>query len=850
MNPREADAKSLASPAQVEGVSFIQVPDHELLRQIGTGSYGEVWLARNALGSYRAVKIVYRKRFAHERPFEREFSGIQKFEPISRSQEGLVHVLQVGRNNGAGYFYYVMELADDGNVGQASRLSSPTNASAGEQTGGTPVLLYEPKTLASEIRARGRLPFDECLRIGLTLTSALAHLHKNGLVHRDIKPSNIIFVNGAPKLADIGLVTDAADAPSYVGTEGFIPPEGPGTLQADIYSLGKVLYEIATGKDRHDYPELPTKLDDTVNQAELIELNEIILTACRADPRQRYQSSEQMHADLVLLQGGRSIKQLHKLEKRLALATRIGIGAAAAALLAVGGYVGSVKQIQRARRAETLAAANAAKAGSEAAKSQRVAQVLKDTLQDLGPSVALGRDPTMVREILDRAANRINRDFANQPEIAIELWTTLAATYGELGLHDKMEEMARKNLELARSTLGEENLAVANALSQLGEALLFRDKPEQAETLTREALRIRRKLLGNEHLDVAQSLGSLGDILHGRAKPEEVEAVFREGLTICAKLGQKTLVEADLLDGLAVELRNGRLEEAEAASRRSLEIKRTLLGNEHPSVAGALDVLAMVLKEEGMALEDQGKLAEAETLHRELVEMNQKLFGEDHYTVAGALGGLGSTLTEQGRLVEAESVLRETVAIQRKARVDDRFGFTWTLHYLGLALERQGKLAEAENTYREILMIRQKLSANPRGQLLMALAGVLRKQGKRSEADALLPSTVDAFRKQADLGELDAQNAIAWLLATHPEPAVRDGGEAVTYAEQAVAATRRANPEYLDTLAAAHAEAGDFAKAVAVQKEAMALLHTEEEKRGYASRLKLYESGSPYRERQ
>ena len=113
MNPEEADAKPLASPARVEGVPFTQVPDHQLLRKIGSGSYGEVWLARSALGTYRAVKIVFRKSFAHERPFEREFSGIQKFEPISRSQEGLVHILQVGGNNDAGYFYYVMELADD-----------------------------------------------------------------------------------------------------------------------------------------------------------------------------------------------------------------------------------------------------------------------------------------------------------------------------------------------------------------------------------------------------------------------------------------------------------------------------------------------------------------------------------------------------------------------------------------------------------------------------------------------------------------------------------------------------------------------------------------------------------------
>src|SRR5215510_13221642 len=91
----------------------LTIPDHELLKKIGGGSYGEVWLARSTLGSYRAVKVVHRTTFEHDRPFEREFAGIKKFEPISRSHEGLVDLLQVGRSDHEGYFYYVMELADD-----------------------------------------------------------------------------------------------------------------------------------------------------------------------------------------------------------------------------------------------------------------------------------------------------------------------------------------------------------------------------------------------------------------------------------------------------------------------------------------------------------------------------------------------------------------------------------------------------------------------------------------------------------------------------------------------------------------------------------------------------------------
>src|SRR6266571_5482584 len=101
------DEGALHSPAPP------QIPDHELLRRVGEGAYGEVWLARNVMGTYRAVKIVYRRSFSDERPYEREFAGIKKFEPISRAHGSQVDILHVGRNDKAGYFFYVMELADD-----------------------------------------------------------------------------------------------------------------------------------------------------------------------------------------------------------------------------------------------------------------------------------------------------------------------------------------------------------------------------------------------------------------------------------------------------------------------------------------------------------------------------------------------------------------------------------------------------------------------------------------------------------------------------------------------------------------------------------------------------------------
>src|ERR1035441_3932830 len=166
------------------------IPEHQLLRLIGEGSGGQVWLARNALGAYRAVKIVRKDAAQPGQHFTREFTGVLKFEPVSRLHDGLMDILQVGVAEAAGYFYCVMELADDVRSGQVIVPEC-----------------YVPRTPTCEAAQLGRLPIGECVRNGAALASALAFLHRHGLIHRDIKPSNIIFVNGFPKLADIGLVS-------------------------------------------------------------------------------------------------------------------------------------------------------------------------------------------------------------------------------------------------------------------------------------------------------------------------------------------------------------------------------------------------------------------------------------------------------------------------------------------------------------------------------------------------------------------------------------------------------------------------------------------------------------------
>ncbi|MGO8700058.1 MAG: CHASE2 domain-containing protein [Limisphaerales bacterium] len=249
---------------------------------LGKGAYGKVWLVRDALGHFQALKEIERANFKDGTAYEREFRGIKSYKPVSNLHPSLLHIDYVNRNDQQGYFYYVMELGDP---------LDPDWQQKGEP--------YKPRDLASVCHqaAEGRLLPLECIRIGIKLLEPLHFLHQQGLAHRDIKPSNIVLVNGKPKLADIGLMREATSDGTVVGTLPYMPPppEPPGTQLADIYAMGKMLYVISTGKDPQSFAEISTAL---VKDAEFMRLNVIICKACQPEARQRYASAAEMLAAL------------------------------------------------------------------------------------------------------------------------------------------------------------------------------------------------------------------------------------------------------------------------------------------------------------------------------------------------------------------------------------------------------------------------------------------------------------------------------------------------------------------------------------------------------------------------
>lgn len=283
------------------------IPDYELIRMIGKGSFGQVWVALDATGSPCALKIIY-KGESNDDVFWKEFEGVRNYLPVSRSNLGLVTILHVGKDPENSFYYYTMELADNSDDSQVEDWPN-----------------YEALSLSTLIEDQGKpCEINKFREIALNLSKALAHLHEKGLVHRDIKPSNIIFVNGAAKIADVGLVSLRLDASTFIGTTGYIPPEGPGKPAADVYALGKTLYELLTGKSIQFFPELPTLIPSSVIGGSFASYNLIIGRACTPNHLERIQDGQEL-LGLLEAVGTESESEVKKRHSRIPFLASLGL---------------------------------------------------------------------------------------------------------------------------------------------------------------------------------------------------------------------------------------------------------------------------------------------------------------------------------------------------------------------------------------------------------------------------------------------------------------------------------------------------------------------------------------------
>ena len=249
-----------------------------LLREIGRGAYGIVYLAKDATGASAAVKVCARD---DDERYERELRGAKLYRTIPPSA-GLVRMLDLGECEWG--FYFAMELADDEFGGSSAEVS-----------------VYRPKTLACVISGEKALPLESALQLGFALTDGLITLQRHHLLHRDVKPGNVVYVHGCPVLADPGLLVEEAEAVSRVGTPGYVPPENFTGAGGDVYSLGLTLKSATFGRSVENLamgPTLEADTDDVMFPVWWRILNK----ATHPDAARRYRSAKALRNDLLSLQ--------------------------------------------------------------------------------------------------------------------------------------------------------------------------------------------------------------------------------------------------------------------------------------------------------------------------------------------------------------------------------------------------------------------------------------------------------------------------------------------------------------------------------------------------------------------
>jgi serine/threonine-protein kinase len=609
---------------------------------------------------------------------------------------------------------------------------------------------------------RRSLPLRARLELFRSVCAAVQLAHQSLIVHRDLKPANILVTaGGTVKLLDFGiaklLAPETHDARTLLGLGGapltprYASPEQirgePITTASDVYSLGVLLYELATGHPPYRLDSLtPTGVERAVCEtipprpstavlrgeevttadgrrlhvtAEALararqgdpkrlarrlsgDLDTILLKALRKEPERRFASAEQLSEDLRLFLEGLPIRsrpdsfgyRAGKFVGRHALGVAVGAGALVLVL--------AFAAVMAWQRGEI--AAQSRETARERDRAQNTKEFLLELIGQADPRRAKGQEIT-VREALDQRAGRLAGEAGLDPATRADLLDALGVAYRSLGRYEQAGPLLEEALALRRQALGDEHVLVAESLHNLANLERNRQRPQEAERLIRQALAIQRRAFPQGHRDLARGLNNLASLLRERA-----EALRRAAKGTAAPGGEARP------DGLTVSTHGSpqgggapsqgfraTLEEAETVAREGLAMKQRLFGEDNAEVTLSLNTLAAILV-------TGGKPTEAEPLFRRSIELRRKLDGPQSPGLAKAISNLAVLLADQGRLTEAEALHREALAMRRKLyEPEGHPELLRSLEALARLRARQGERAEAETLLREALLLAAKL---------------------------------------------------------------------------------------------------------------------------------------------
>jgi len=716
----------LSGPGPLDEKAGARIGRYKLLQQIGEGGCGVVYMAEQEEPVRRRVALKIIKLGMDTRQVIARFEA-ERQALAMMDHPNIARVFDAGTTE-SGRPFFVMELVRGFKI--------------------------------NEYCDREKLSTHERLNLFIKVCQAVQHAHQKGIIHRDLKPSNILITEQdgepLPKVIDFGIAKATGNQPltdktlftafeQFIGTPAYMSPEQAGLggldidTRSDIYSLGVLLYELLTGQPpfnaeelrraaidevlraiREKEPPRPSTRLATLTQAELTlvaqqrqtvpsklptllrgDLDWIVLKTMEKDRSRRYETANGLAADLqrylknepVVARPPGNLYRFQRLLQRNKIAFLAASAVTAALIIGLGVSIYSGIQERQARQ----------RADIEAQKSRQVSQFLEDMLQGVGPSVALGRDTTLLREILNKTAVRLDRELTNQPEVEVELRTAVGDTYSGIHDYEKAELMYRQALAIQKKLSGNESLEVGRLLSKLGASLSYQSswgvgRLDEAEKVAREGLALQAKYLDKDDGRLIDPVGLMVDILYRkRTNLDEAAQDAWEVVRLTKKaFGQDS---PDVTSSLRlvgnILLAQGKLAEAEAILRE--EVASQLKINDPTQISYTYEAL-------GFTLEREGKAADAEVCFRNALEIWKKLLGADSQYAAIGLIELARVIQEQGRFAEAELLHRQAADIARKLQhVPHLENFNDQLtRYLADVPVKEGKLVESSSRTNEV----------------------------------------------------------------------------------------------------------------------------------------------------